>query len=90
MNICQSCGMPIDSDDLKGTNEDGSLNQEYCTYCFHDGKFTHDFTMDQMIFHSVSLIDRMNVGTERKIDREEAIRKMRGYFPKLKRWRKME
>ena len=88
MNLCQSCGMPIDSDDLKGTNADGSLNQECCTYCFHEGKFTNNFTMDQMILHCVSFIDKMNVGTERKINRDEAIEKMKAYFPKLKRWKK--
>ncbi len=90
MNFCQSCGMPIDSDDLKGTNADDTLNQEYCTYCFHDGKFTNNFTMDQMIIHCVSFIDKMNVGAERKINRDEAIKNMKAYFPKLKRWRKVE
>ena len=49
MILCQSCGMPIETDDLMGLNEDGSLNAEYCTYCYNKGKFTNNFTMDQMI-----------------------------------------
>lgn len=32
--ICQSCGMPITSDELLGTNEDGSINTDYCKYCY--------------------------------------------------------
>ena len=32
--ICQSCGMPIENDNQLGSNLDGSLNQDYCKYCF--------------------------------------------------------
>ena len=39
---CQSCGMPLVSDTDYGTNQDGSKNNEYCAFCFKDGKFTHD------------------------------------------------
>ena len=38
--VCQSCGMPMPSDELLGTNADGSHNNDYCTYCFQQGKFT--------------------------------------------------
>ena len=31
--ICQSCAMPIESDDQLGTEKDGSINQDYCKYC---------------------------------------------------------
>ena len=39
MNICQSCAMPLYSDDVYGTNADGSKNEDYCKYCYVDGKF---------------------------------------------------
>ncbi len=29
MKFCQSCGMPL-TDDNKGTNADGSINDDYC------------------------------------------------------------
>ena len=29
--LCQSCGMPLSSAEVLGTNADGSLNEEYCT-----------------------------------------------------------
>lgn len=46
--FCQSCGMPL-SNTNKGTNADGSLNEDYCTYCYQNGKFTQNLTMSQMI-----------------------------------------
>lgn len=87
MILCQSCGMPIETDDLMGLNEDGSLNAEYCTYCYNKGKFTNNFTMDQMIMHCLSFIDQVNVGSKKSISREDALLKMKEYFPKLKRWK---
>ena len=47
--ICQSCGMPIDSSILLGTNQDGSLNSDYCKYCYSNGQFIDDVTMDEYI-----------------------------------------
>ncbi len=33
--FCQCCGMPMgDTDELYGTNADGTKNDEYCKYCF--------------------------------------------------------
>ena len=42
--FCQSCGMPLDSKDVCGTNQDGSINEEYCIYCYKDGAFVDDCT----------------------------------------------
>ena len=50
MKFCQSCGMPL-TDDYKGTNADGSRNEDYCNYCYMDGRFMQDMTMEQMIEH---------------------------------------
>ena len=36
MKFCQSCGMPL-SEEVLGTNADGSKNEEYCIYCYKDG-----------------------------------------------------
>ena len=35
--FCQSCGMPL-TEDVLGTNADGSKNEDYCMYCYKDGK----------------------------------------------------
>ena len=42
--FCQSCGMPL-SDVNKGTNADGSQNNDFCIYCYKEGRFTQDFSM---------------------------------------------
>ena len=49
MKFCQSCGMPL-NDHVLGTNADGSKNEEYCMYCYRDGKFLQDCTMEEMIW----------------------------------------
>ena len=46
--FCQSCGMPLNPEVL-GTEKDGSKNEEYCTYCYADGHFTVECTMDEML-----------------------------------------
>ena len=56
-NFCQSCGMPL-TDDVLGTNADGSKNEDYCTYCYKEGKFLQDFTMDEMIEHCAQLMEQ--------------------------------
>jgi hypothetical protein len=47
---CQSCGMPLKADPKGGgTNADGSLSQEYCSYCYVNGSFVNpDMTLDEM------------------------------------------
>ena len=43
-------GMPMgDTDEMYGRNKDGSKNEDYCKYCFENGTFTSDCTMDEMI-----------------------------------------
>jgi hypothetical protein len=80
MLICQSCGMPMAKQEDFGKNTDGSLNQEYCTYCFQNGDFTWSGTLDQMIEKLVSMHDQMDIS-------EEEARKMATHnLPKLKRW----
>ena len=43
--FCQSCGMPITSEEQFGRNADGSKNEEYCSYCYRDGAFTENCTI---------------------------------------------
>ncbi len=46
--FCQSCAMPMQNPDDFGTNADGSNNNEYCSYCFRNGKFTEpNMTVEQ-------------------------------------------
>lgn len=86
--FCQSCGMPLTEKEIYGTNADGTLNEEYCIYCFRDGKFTQDITMEQMVDHCLLYLDEFNKDSDQKLDREEAREQMLGFFPLLKRWKK--
>lgn len=87
MNLfCQSCGMPLQTPELFGTNEDGSPNQEYCCYCYKDGAFTSDYTMDEMIAHCIQYLDEFNKDSKTQFSKEAAIAQMQKYFPTLKRW----
>lgn len=82
MNICQSCSMPLRTENDLGTNADKSKNDEYCHFCYQDGKFTDEgFTMEQKIEKMVEKAKGMNIP-------ENNAREMaRSILPTLKRWK---
>ena len=60
VKICQSCGMPLNKEENCGTNEDNSKTNEYCKFCFEDGKFTNpDLTISEVIEKSVELSKKL-------------------------------
>ena len=79
--------MPL-TEEVLGTNADGSKNEDYCMYCYKDGKFLQECTMDEMIEHCAQFVDEVNKGLPKPITKEEYIGQMKMYFPHLKRWRK--
>ncbi len=83
--FCQSCGMPL-TDEILGTNADGSKNEEYCIYCFKDGAFTGDFTMEEMVEFCSQFVDQYNQDAGQQLTREEYKEILRQYYPNLKRW----
>ena len=85
--FCQSCGMPLTKNEDCGTNEDGSINFDFCQYCYKDGKFLQECTMDEMIEHCSQFIDEVNKNMPTPMTKEEYKQMMRGFFPMLKRWR---
>ena len=86
--FCQSCGMPLTRDEDCGTNADGSINYDYCKYCYNGGKFLQDFTMDEMIEHCAQFVDEVNKQLPKPMTRDEYKQMMQGFFPMLKRWKK--
>lgn len=38
--ICQCCGMPLE-DEVMSREPDGAYNEEYCKWCYADGKFAY-------------------------------------------------
>ncbi len=46
---CQSCAMPMNSQEEFGTEAGGARSTDYCTYCYKNGAFTlQDITMREM------------------------------------------
>ena len=75
--------MPL-TDELFATNADGSKNEDYCMYCFKDGEFTSDMSMEEMMnFCTAKMVE-----VHPEIDVEEASKMMNEVFPQLKRWAK--
>ena len=83
--FCQCCGMPIgDTDELFGTNADGSKNADYCKYCFENGEFTFKVTMEEMVEICVPHMAAANPN----MTQDDARKAMLEWFPTLKRWKK--
>lgn len=83
--FCQSCGMPL-TDEILGTNADGSKNEEYCMYCFKEGAFTGNFTMEEMVEFCSQFVDQYNQDSGQHLTRDEYKEVLRQYYPNLKRW----
>lgn len=81
--FCQSCGMPMTETGHFGTEKGGSRSDDYCRYCYQDGRFVADCTMEQMIESCVAPMVEANPGMSAEAAREG----MKKWFPTLKRWR---
>ncbi len=53
--VCQCCGMPLNEDEIISREPDGSFNEDYCKWCYADGKFMYqskesllDFLVEQI------------------------------------------
>ncbi len=80
MKICQSCSIPL-YEKYKGTNSDSSLSDEYCKYCYENGEFIDDRTLEEEIQHLIPMyID------DRNISEEEARTELIKILSPLKRW----
>ena len=85
IKFCQSCGMPL-TKDILGTNADGSKSEDYCIYCYRDGAFTGDFTMEQMAEFCSQFVAEYNKNTGGNLSREEYKKVLLEFYPNLKRW----
>ncbi|MDD3429831.1 MAG: zinc ribbon domain-containing protein [Oscillospiraceae bacterium] len=81
--FCQSCGMPMSEETVLGTENDGGKSQTYCIYCYRNGAFTADVTMDQMIDFCVPHMVQANP----QLTAQQAKENMGRFFPTLKRWK---
>lgn len=81
--ICQCCGMPIDDDSILGRDKDGTLNEEYCKWCYADGTYTYN-NMDELIDVCVKNMVNENF-TE-----EQARSYLKEMLPKLDYWKRYD
>ncbi len=83
---CQSCGMPMAATEHFGTNSNGSPTPDYCCFCYQNGGFTQDLSMEEMIEHNLQYLNDFNKDSEKQFSAEEARAEMKAAFPQLKRW----
>ena len=74
--------MPLE-DEIIGRNKDGSLNEDYCKWCYADGTYTYS-NMDELIDVCVR-----NMANE-KISEEAARSYLKDMLPKLDYWKRYE
>lgn len=79
--ICQSCGMPISSTIDLGTNKDGSLNKDYCKYCYKNGEFIDNVSLEEYIEKCSQFGQQAGMTNEQMKSFCEKL------FPTLKRWK---
>ena len=80
--VCQCCGMPLE-DAIIGRNKDGTLNEEYCKWCYADGTYTYS-DMDALIDVCIPHMEKAGF-TE-----EQARAYMKEKLPKLDYWKRYE
>ena len=80
--ICQCCGMPLE-DEIISRNKDGSMNEDYCKWCYADGTYTYS-NMDDLIEVCVK-----NMVSE-NFSEEQARSYLKIELPKLDYWKRYE
>lgn len=80
--VCQCCGMPLE-DAIISYNSDGTLNEDYCKWCYADGTYTYS-NMDDLI--NVCVKHMANDG----FTEEQARSYLKGTLPKLDYWKRYE
>lgn len=80
--ICQCCGMPLD-DSTISKEPDGTFNEEYCKWCYADGKFVYT-SLEKLVDFLVEHMSNADWPPEQA----------RAYFeaqlPKLDHWRQRQ
>ena len=80
--ICQCCGMPLE-DEMIGRNEDGTLNEDYCKWCYADGTYTYS-DMNDLI--EVCVRNMVN----ENFTEEQARAYLKETLPKLDYWKRYD
>lgn len=79
--------MPMTEPAHFGTERDGSPSADYCVYCYKDGAFTADVTVDEMVELNLRYLDEFNKDSPVQFTEEEARKVLPQYLKTLKRWK---
>ncbi len=83
-HFCQSCTLPIDNAEDRGTEKDGSLSTLFCKYCYKDGAFTDpNMTLEKMQAIAVTQMQKQQLPAD-------IIQRSLDMLPTLQRWRKVD
>ena len=77
--ICQCCGMPLDDTSIS-KEPDGTFQEEYCKWCYSDGKFVYTNLKELTDF----LVEHMS---SENWPPEQARTYFEAQLPTLKHWR---
>ena len=80
--ICQCCGMPLE-DSIISREKDGTLNEDYCQWCYADGTYTYS-DMDDLIRVCLPHM------TAQGFSEEQAKAYMKQLLPTLDYWKRYE
>lgn len=80
--ICQCCGMPLDDSSIS-KEPDGLFNEEYCKWCYNDGKYVYT-NLDELTNFLVGHMSNENWPAEK------ARKFFEDQLPKLNYWRQKE
>ncbi|WP_417982005.1 zinc ribbon domain-containing protein [Flavobacterium sp. XS1P27] len=79
--FCQSCGMPLHTDKLKGTENNGIKSNDYCKYCYMNSDFKNpEMNLDDMKNVVQTYMEKRNLPSY-------MIQKAVHILPALKRWK---
>ena len=83
--FCESCGMPMgETDEMYGTEVNGSKSTDYCKNCYDKGAFTNpNATLAETIEYIAAVMVK-----DFGFSLEDAKEQCKAGIPNLKRWRK--
>ncbi len=79
--FCQCCGMPLNEDGMISREPDGFFNEDYCQWCYSDGKYaypTRDALVDFLMGH---------MPNPEGLDDEERRGRYDAWLSQLKHWK---
>ena len=77
--ICQCCGMPLDESSLS-REPDGAFNEDYCKWCYADGKFAYE-----SVAQLTDFLAQHMASAERSPEQLRAY--FEGFLPTLGHWK---